>query len=60
MVRDRELKQIEHGLKTAKQILENMGATVGELPPAEKAISKGGEIIHEVGTTPMGSKSKSL
>ncbi|CAM3776330.1 MULTISPECIES: GMC family oxidoreductase [Pseudoalteromonas] len=52
---DRELKQIEHGLKTAKQILENMGATVGELPPAEKAISKGGEIIHEVGTTRMGS-----
>ena len=55
---DRELKQIEHGLKTAKQILENMGATVGELPPAEKAISKGGEIIHEVGTTRMGSSKK--
>lgn len=52
---DRELKQIEHGLKTAKQILENMGAKVGKLPPAEKAISKGGEIIHEVGTTRMGS-----
>ncbi|MEO2266333.1 GMC family oxidoreductase [Pseudoalteromonas sp. YIC-656] len=52
---DRELKQIEHGLKTAKQILETMGAKVGELPPAEKAISKGGEIIHEVGTTRMGS-----
>ncbi|RXE86609.1 GMC family oxidoreductase [Pseudoalteromonas sp. A757] len=55
---DRELKQIEHGLKTAKQILENMGAEVGELPPAEKAISKGGEIIHEVGTTRMGSSAK--
>jgi len=55
---DRELKQIEHGLKTAKQLLENMGATVGELPPAEKAISKGGEIIHEVGTTRMGSSRK--
>ena len=35
-----------------------MGATVGELPPAEKAISKGGEIIHEVGTTRMGSSKK--
>ncbi|CAH9050485.1 2-methyl-1,2-propanediol dehydrogenase [Pseudoalteromonas sp. CIP111854] len=55
---DRELKQIEHGLKTAKQILETMGAKVGELPPAEKAISKGGEIIHEVGTTRMGSSAK--
>ncbi|MBC3766926.1 GMC family oxidoreductase [Neptunicella marina] len=52
---DHELKQIEHGLKTAKQLLETMGAEVGELPPAEKAISKGGEIIHEVGTTRMGS-----
>ena len=35
-----------------------MGATVGDLPPAEKAISKGGEIIHEVGTTRMGSSKK--
>ena len=35
-----------------------MGATVGELPSAEKAISKGGEIIHEVGTTRMGSSKK--
>ena len=55
---DRELKQIEHGLKTAKQILENLGANVGKLPAAEKAISKGGEIIHEVGTTRMGSSAK--
>ncbi|WP_105258955.1 MULTISPECIES: GMC family oxidoreductase [unclassified Pseudoalteromonas] len=55
---DRELKQIEHGLKTAKQILETMGATIGELPSAEQAISKGGEIIHEVGTTRMGSSPK--
>ncbi|PCC10533.1 GMC family oxidoreductase [Pseudoalteromonas sp. JB197] len=55
---DRELKQIEHGLKTAKQILENMGAKVGKLPSAEQAISKGGEIIHEVGTTRMGSSAK--
>lgn len=53
-----ELKQIEHGLKAAKKILETMGAEIGELPPAEKAISKGGEIIHEVGTTRMGSSPK--
>ncbi|MDT0596491.1 GMC family oxidoreductase [Glaciecola petra] len=53
-----ELKQIEHGLKTAKNILESMGASVGELPCAEQAISKGGSIIHEVGTTRMGSSPK--
>ncbi len=51
---EHELKQVEHGLKTAKAILETMGATVGELPTPEEAIKKGGEIIHEVGTTRMG------
>lgn len=51
---EHELKQIEHGLESAKQILEIMGAKVGKLPPAEKAILKGGQIIHEVGTTRMG------
>ncbi|KUM54580.1 GMC family oxidoreductase [Rheinheimera sp. EpRS3] len=55
---EHELKQVEHGLKTAKAILETMGATVNELPSAEDAIRKGGEIIHEVGTTRMGSSSK--
>ena len=51
---EHELKQVAHGLRTAKAILETMGATVGELPAAEEAIKKGGEIIHEVGTTRMG------
>lgn len=51
---EHELKQVEHGLKTAKAILETMGATVDELPAAKDAIKKGGEIIHEVGTTRMG------
>ena len=51
---EHELKQVAHGLETAKAILETMGATVGELPAAEDAIKKGGEIIHEVGTTRMG------
>ena len=50
-----ELKQIEHGLNTAKLLLETMGATVSSVPAAETAISKGGSIIHEVGTTRMGS-----
>lgn len=51
---EHELKQVEHGLKTAKEILTLMGAEVGELPKPEQAIQKGGEIIHEVGTTRMG------
>ncbi|WP_337881259.1 GMC family oxidoreductase [Rheinheimera sp.] len=55
---EHELKQVEHGLKTAKAIFETMGATVGELPKAEEAILKGGQIIHEVGTTRMGESAK--
>ncbi|MDP5210773.1 GMC family oxidoreductase [Microbulbifer sp. 2205BS26-8] len=52
---EHELKQVHHGLKTARAILETMGARFsGPLPRAEDAISKGGEIIHEVGTTRMG------
>jgi choline dehydrogenase-like flavoprotein len=52
---EHELKQIEHGLKTARQILETMGATIDQdLPAAKDAILKGGEIIHEVGSTRMG------
>ncbi|PHR91712.1 MAG: GMC family oxidoreductase [Robiginitomaculum sp.] len=50
-----ELKQVEHGLKTAKKILETMGAKFTDpLPSAETAIAKGGQIIHEVGSTRMG------
>ncbi|ACA84667.1 GMC family oxidoreductase [Shewanella woodyi] len=50
-----ELKQVEHGLKTARQILETMGAKFDKpLPKAEDAILKGGQIIHEVGSTRMG------
>lgn len=53
-----ELNQVAHGLRTAKNILETMGASVDELPSPEEAIKKGGEIIHEVGTTRMGSSAK--
>lgn len=56
---EHELKQVEHGLKTAKAILETMGATFTEpLPSAEQAILKGGQIIHEVGSTRMGESPK--
>jgi len=55
---EHEFKQVEHGLKTAKLLFETMGATVGELPSGKEAILKGGQIIHEVGTTRMGSDPK--
>lgn len=55
---EHELKQVAHGLRTIKAILETMGATVAELPKPEDAILKGGEIIHEVGSTRMGSDPK--
>jgi choline dehydrogenase-like flavoprotein len=50
-----ELKQVEHGLITARKILQTMGAKFDKpLPKAEDAIAKGGQIIHEVGSTRMG------
>ncbi len=56
---EHELKQVEHGLKTASKILETMGATFTEpLPSADKAILKGGQVIHEVGSTRMGESPK--
>lgn len=56
---EHELKQVEHGLKTARRILETMGASFTKpLPKAEDAILKGGQIIHEVGSTRMGDSSK--
>ena len=54
---EHEINQVAHGLETAKALLETMGAEVGDLPPAEQAIAKGGQIIHEVGTARMGASS---
>ncbi len=51
---EQELNQVAHGLHTAKAILTTMGATISSLPSPQDAIKKGGEIIHEVGTTRMG------
>ena len=53
---DHEYRQIAHGIQTAKEIIERLGGRVmtPELPP-EHAIADGGWIIHEVGTTRMGS-----
>ncbi len=52
---EHELNQVAHGRDTARQIIETMGGQMhnpDQLP--EEAIKKGGEIIHEVGTTRMG------
>jgi len=51
-----EIRQIAHGMQTAKEIIERLGGkVVGPLLPPEQAIAVGGWIIHEVGTTRMGS-----
>ncbi|MFT7652450.1 MAG: choline dehydrogenase-like flavoprotein [Candidatus Azotimanducaceae bacterium] len=54
---EQELNQVAHGLRTGAEIFELLGARVlaPERTP-EEAILKGGEIIHEVGTTRMGSE----
>jgi choline dehydrogenase-like flavoprotein len=52
---DHELKQVTHFQQIAQELATALGGTVTNTirPPAE-AISKGGEIIHEVGTARMG------
>jgi choline dehydrogenase-like flavoprotein len=54
---DHEHRQIAHGIKTARAIIDKMGGrmlTPVDLP--EKMIADGGVIIHEVGATRMGDK----
>ena len=52
-----EIRQIAHGIKTAKEMIARLGGTVltPERPP-EEAIEEGGVIIHELGTARMGDK----
>jgi len=52
---DEELRMVAHFQETTKQIIERLGGRVlwGDMSPGD-AISKGGEIIHEVGTARMG------
>ena len=52
-----EIRQIAHGIETAKEMIGRLGGTV--LTPdrtPEEAIEDGGVIIHELGTTRMGDK----
>ncbi len=53
---EHELNMVRHFQQTTKALIERMGGKIhwgGDLTP-EQAISKGGQIIHEVGTTRMG------
>jgi choline dehydrogenase-like flavoprotein len=58
---EHELAQVRHMRRTFSGIVEAMGGmvvqrgrTLGGAAPIEEGISIGGEIIHEVGTTRMG------
>jgi choline dehydrogenase-like flavoprotein len=54
---EHEILQVKHQQETFRQIIETMGGKVlGPMPGREEGygISKGGQIIHEVGTTRMG------
>jgi choline dehydrogenase-like flavoprotein len=55
-----ELDQAAHMQKTFGELIESMGGTVQGTVQTDgsKAIAKGGQIIHEVGTTRMGSDAK--
>jgi choline dehydrogenase-like flavoprotein len=56
---DQELNQVTHGMDTAAKLFETMGgAMISPRLPPEEALKKGGEIIHEVGTTRMGTSAK--
>lgn len=54
---EHELNMVAHFQETTREIIERLGGKVtwGEGDPAGR-ISKGGEIIHEVGTTRMGER----
>ncbi len=56
---EHELNQVKHFQKSMKELIDKLGGTLASEPdePA-KAISKGGEIIHEVGTARMGGDEK--
>jgi choline dehydrogenase-like flavoprotein len=54
---DYEYNQVKHMHETFRAILSGMGATVSAMPTRERGynISAGGQIIHELGGTCMGS-----
>jgi len=52
---ENELRMVGHFQKTTREIIERLGGKIqwGDVSP-QQAISAGGQIIHEVGTTRMG------
>jgi choline dehydrogenase-like flavoprotein len=58
---DQEIRQTKHMQDTFEEIIHNMGGiALGDKPGADRnyGLTKPGEIIHEVGTTRMGTDSK--
>jgi choline dehydrogenase-like flavoprotein len=58
---DYELKQIRHVQETCRDLVDKMGGTPLDLMPGEAegyGITKGGQMIHEVGATRMGVSAK--
>jgi len=55
---EHELKQAVHMQKTFAEIIDSLGGKAKPQLDPQKAIMKGGAIIHEVGTTRMGSDAK--
>jgi choline dehydrogenase-like flavoprotein len=57
---EHELRQVTHMRKTFHEAIDRLGGTVieGAETDGKKAISAGGEMIHEVGTSRMGSTAK--
>jgi len=52
---DQERNMVDHFHKTTQDIVSALGGTLtAPLKPAARALKKGGEIIHEVGTARMG------
>jgi choline dehydrogenase-like flavoprotein len=57
---DHELKQVSHFQAAMRELIDKLGGVITSEPPEpSKAISKGGEIIHEVGTCRMGADARS-
>jgi choline dehydrogenase-like flavoprotein len=57
---EHELRMVEHFQETTKKLIDRLGGVMqsGDVSPQD-AISKGGEIIHEVGTARMGDDASS-
>ena len=57
---EQEYNQVRHGIKTVNELMAAAGGSiVSEILSPDEMLKKGGEIIHEVGTTRMGSSADS-